>query len=510
MTYNGNQNSISRRRVLRLLGFGAAVSQFPAGSARGQTRVDPLAGEPFHYQKIVEISKLLESRQITSVELTQAILDRIAIVDESLNSYITVMGQSALATAAERDAELKSGTYRGPLHGVPVAVKDLLYATNAPTTGGHAFRQDFFPNFNATVVNRLKDAGAVLLGKLNLTEGAMAGYHPDFKIPVNPWGPYEPGESSSGSGVATAAGLCFGSIGTDTGGSIRLPALVNGITGLKPTYGLVSRHGVLPLAESMDHVGPMTRSVEDAALMLKAIAGYDPRDSTSLNVEIPDYSESLKTGIQGIRIGVDRDYLVEGVEAPLTASIKRAVRILENIGAEVIPITIPGKKAEWDEVWYTICAKEAAISHRETYPSKKGEYGLYFQDYLAFGHKISEGQYANALGYRETISAQFRNLFSLVEVIVSPSGGMPGVLDEKIVRGPMSGWDPYLQDFDWHFTTLSNLTRTPALTMPCGEAVAGAPPGFQLMADVLKEPLLFRVGYALEQETKWERQHPDI
>jgi len=288
MTNNENNNKISRRKALSLLGLGAVITQFPIGCTGLRSEEDSSEGEPTHYKKIAEISKMIESRQITSVELTQAILDRIAVVDKSLNSYITVMRQSALETARESDAELAAGNYRGPLHGVPVAVKDLLYTVNAPTTGGHAFRRDSIPSYNATVVNRLKDAGAVLLGKLNLTEGTMAGYHKDFNIPVNPWGPYEPGESSSGPGVATAAGLCFGSIGTDTGGSIRLPALVNGIVGLKPTYGLVSRHGVLPLAESMDHVGPMTRSVEDAAIMLGAIADYDPKDSTSLNVDIPD------------------------------------------------------------------------------------------------------------------------------------------------------------------------------------------------------------------------------
>jgi len=473
MSNSENHSKISRRRALSLLGLGAVISQFPVGGTGRQAKADPLEGEPIHYKKIAEISKMIRSRQISSVELTQSILDRIAVVDRRLNSYITVMRQSALETANELDAELESGKYRGPLHGVPVAVKDLLYTTNAPTTGGHAFRLDFIPSYNATVVNRLKDAGAVLLGKLNLTEGAMSGYHADFKIPVNPWGPYEPGESSSGAGVATAAGLCFGSIGTDTGGSIRLPALVNGIVGLKPTYGLVSRYGVLPLAESMDHIGPMTRSVEDAALMLEAIAGFDAKDSTSLNVEIPDFSESLKTGIKGIRIGVDNDYLIDGVEAPLIRSIKNAVKILDNLGAEIVPIKIPGKKEEWDEMWYVICAKEAAISHRETYPSQKEDYGLYFQGYLDFGHSISEDQYADAMRYRENITVQFRDLFSQVEVIVSPSGGMPDVLSEEIVRGPMSGWEPYLQDFDWHFTTLPSLTRTPALTMPCGEAKAG-------------------------------------
>jgi amidase len=183
---------------------------------------------------------------------------------------------------------------------------------------------------------------------------------------------------------------------------------------------------------------------------------------------------------------------------------------LDDLGAEIVPVKIPGKKEEWDEMWYIICAREAAMTHRENYPSKKDDYGLYFQDYLKLGQSISDDQYAKAMKYRKSISAQFRDLFSQVEVIVSPSGGMPNVLSEKIIRGPMSGWDPYLQDFDWHFTTLPNLAGTPALTMPCGEAKEGAPPGFQLMADILKESLLFRIGYALEQATNWKEQHPNI
>lgn len=453
---------------------------------------------------------MIKSKEISSVELTQLILNRIEIIDAKLNSYITVMKQSALANALELDRELESGKYRGPLHGIPVAVKDLLYTTNAPTTGGHAFKLDFVPDYNSTVVNLLKDSGAVLLGKLNMTEGAMAGYQEDFKIPINPWGPFEPGESSSGSAVATAAGLCFGSIGTDTGGSIRLPALVNGIVGLKPTYGLVSRHGVLPLAESMDHVGPMARTVEDAAILLQAIAGQDSNDLTSLSNEAPDYLASLKTGINGIRIGVDEDYINEGVEKMLVKSIQNAVQILENSGAKIVPIKMPGDKKEMDDMWNIISAKEAVIAHRETYPSKKDEYGLYFQDYLDFGQSISEDQYVNAMKYRENISAQFKDLFEEVDVIVCPSGGMPNVMSEETKRGPMSGWDPYLQYFDWHFLDLPSFAGTPALTLPCGDAEEGAPPGLQIMADFLEEPLLFRVGYALEQATNWPVQHPDL
>jgi amidase len=503
-------NKLSRRRAIGLLGFGIGAIQFPIGCTKEKSKEDSLKSEPIHYMTLTKISKMIKTKEISSVDLTQLMLNRIATVDKKLNSYLTVFNEAALATARKLDKELESGKYRGPLHGVPIAVKDLLYTTNAPTTGGHAFKTDFVPTYNATVVNKLHEAGAVILGKTNLTEGAMAGYHPHFKIPVNPWGPFHPGESSSGSGVATAAGLCFGSIGTDTGGSIREPALMNGIVGLKPTYGLVSRYGVMPLAESMDHVGPITRSIEDAAIMLQAIAGYDPNDPTSLQTEIPDITGSLKKGIKGVRIGVDHDYLQDGVEPWLSLSIQSAINKLADLGARILTIKIPSKKEEWDAAWYTICAKEAIAAHKETYPSRRDEYGNFFRDFLDYGKAVSEEQYATAMQYREDFSNKIRNLFSEVDIIATPTGGIPKAPSEEVMRGPMTGWDPYLADFDWYFTELANLVGIPALSLPCGVANEGPPPGIQLMGDKFSEPLLCRVGYALEQGTTWLENHPKI
>jgi len=501
---------VTRRRAIGLIGLGVVAFQLPIGCIGDQSKTDYKQDEPIHYKTIAEISEMIKSKQISSVELTQSILNRIAILDGELNSYITVMDQSALDSAKELDNELESGKYRGPLHGVPIAVKDLLFTNNAPTTGGHAFRSEYVPPYSATVVNRLQDSGAVIIGKLNLCEGAWSGYHPDFKIPVNPWGPFWPGESSSGSGVATAAGLCFGSIGTDTGGSIRTPSLVNGIVGLKPTYGLVSRYGVLPCAKSMDHVGPMTRSTEDAAIMLQAIAGYDPNDPTSLQVAVPDILGTLKMGIKGIRIGIDDEYISEGVENSLLTSIKTAIDELVSLGAEIVPVKIPGNKDERDNAGYTINSKEATYSHTETYPSRKSEYGIYFREFLDHGHSITEDEYTSAIRYREIFTKQFRKLFSEVDVIAAPAGGIATALPEKVNRGPMAGWDPYLQDIDWHFAILANLAGTPALTIPCGEAKEGPPPGFQLMGDRLSESILCRVGYAFEKATEWSKQHPNI
>ncbi|MDH4092728.1 MAG: amidase [Cyclobacteriaceae bacterium] len=505
-----NRSTISRRRAIGILGLSAAAIQFPYGCSGERANIDADNDEPIYYKTLAEISALIKLKKISSVALTQTMLNRIGAIDKKLNSYITVMDEAALAAANKLDQELASGKYRGPLHGVPIAVKDLLFTTNAPTTGGHAFKSNFVPAYNATVVNRLQDAGAVILGKLNLTEGAMGGYHSNFKIPVNPWGEFWAGDSSSGPGVATAAGLCFGSIGTDTGGSIRFPSMANGIVGLKPTYGLVSRYGVLPLAASLDHVGPMTRSTEDAAIMLEAIAGYDANDPTTIQDEVPDIRAELKSGVKGLRVGVDQNYLSDGVEPYLVTAIENAIQQLEALGAIIVQVKIPGTGDEHDKVWFDIASKEALFAHKETYPSRRAEYGEFFRDFLDFGQSVTDAEYAEALSYRLDFKNQLLKQLSGADAIAAPAGGMVNVPDEKILRGPMSGFDPYLTAFDYHFGLPANLAGIPALTLPCGQARSGAPLGFQLMGGYLGESVLCRMGYAYEQVTNWHDQHPNI
>ena len=291
---------------------------------------------PLHYQTISEVGGRLESRELSSVELTGAILDRIAALDGRLKSYVTVMSDQAMAAAQAADAEIAAGRYRGRLHGVPIAVKDLCFTTGVATMGGAKALRDFVPDFDGTVVRNLNDAGAIILGKLNLTEGAMAGYNPEFDIPVNPWGADRwAGASSSGSGVATAAGLCYGSLGSDTGGSIRFPAAACGTVGIKPTWGRVSRYGVLALGESLDHVGPMTRSAADAGIMLQVLAGHDSNDPTSLHAPVPDMLAGLGQGVEGIRIGVDEDYIGGGdVDGEVAEAALAGARLLESMGAQ--------------------------------------------------------------------------------------------------------------------------------------------------------------------------------
>jgi amidase len=286
---------LSRRKVISLLSMGLVATQLPFACKNGTITLSDLEKQKLHFLTLSEVAALIKSRKISSEELTQLILNRIDAIDGKLNSYITIMGKEALLQARALDKELAAGKYRGPLHGVPLGIKDLLYTNNAPTTASHSFNANFIATYNATVVDKLYNAGAVILGKLNLTEGAMCNYNNISKIPKNPWGEdLWTGISSSGSGVATAAGLCFGSIGSDTGGSIRTPAMANGIVGLKPTYGLVSTYGVFPLSISLDHIGPMTRSTMDAAIILEAIAGYDVNDPNSLHQDKIDVTSSIK------------------------------------------------------------------------------------------------------------------------------------------------------------------------------------------------------------------------
>src|SRR5215472_8549403 len=320
-----------------------------------------------------ELSTLLHRREVTSVEATRATLDRIHKLNPTLRAYLAVLDESALRQAKAADQEIAAGKWRGPLHGVPVAVKDLCWTRGIPTTCASKLFRDWRPDANATVVDRFKGAGAVLLGKLHLTEFAMVWYHPEIAGPQNPWNPaLWPGASSSGSGAATAAGLCYAAIGTDTGGSIRFPSAANGIVGLKPTWGRVSRHGVFPLGESLDHIGPMTRTVADAAAVLAAIAGQDPADQTSLAAPVEDYAASLDGGPKGIRVGLDENFLA-AAQADVAAAVVEAVRILERSGAQIVKVRVTDTEA-CTPAWNTICTAETAAAHEATYPARAADY----------------------------------------------------------------------------------------------------------------------------------------
>jgi amidase len=462
---------------------------------------------PLHFATVAELAKLIAAKQLSPVEVTRVLLERIDRLDGRYRCYATRMEEDALAAARAAEGEILAGRHRGPLHGVPVAVKDLCFTAGVRTMGGCKVLADFVPAFDATVVARLRAAGAVLLGKLNLTEGAMGGYNPDFAIPRNPWNAARwPGASSSGPGVATAAGLCVASLGSDTGGSIRFPAACCGTVGLKPTWGRVSRHGVLALAESLDHVGPITRSVADAGILLQAIAGPDPLDPTTLPEPVPDMLAGLGRGVGGVRIGYDPNHPSD-VDAEIAAAVDAGVAVLAGLGAEIVELEMPDLDP-YVLAWPILCTAEAVVAHAATYPSRKDEYGPWFRSWLDIGASVSGADYARANLLRLECNAKLRAVFARIDVLACPTTIAPAFpVTDEMQYGPM---DDRRGTGLQRYTVPSNFNGAPALPLPCGFSHDDLPLSLQLVGKPLAEPLLIQVGDAYEQATDWHRRHPPV
>lgn len=507
----GRRGTVNRREVLKWMGGGAFLAlQGGCGEGPPPARLPPPSG-PLHYESLLSVAARIEAGEVSPVALAESLLARIETLEPRLHAYITLMADTALAAAGRAEGEIRAGRYRGPLHGVPLAVKDLCYTRGVRTTGGLAVLRDFVPDYDATVVQRLEGAGAVLLGKLNLTEGAMGGYHPDFELPRNPWGEaLWPGASSSGSGVATAAGLCFGSLGTDTGGSIRFPSHANGVVGLKPSYGRVSRHGVIPLAASLDHVGPMTRRVADAAAMLEVIAGPDPADSTSMSEPAPDLFTMLDAGVKGLRIGYDEAFATEGVPGELAAAMEAALGTLAAMGAEIVDVTMPEGSQSVGDPWFVIAATEALDAHRAFYPERAAEFGAYFRDFLAFGAGLTEEQIAGARAFRADYTKRLDVLLESVDAVACAAGGATFELDVSLQRGGFAEFEALMPSVKMHQTIPADIAGTPALTLPCGFTDDGRPLGMQFMGRRGGEAMLCRIGHAYEAATAWHRRHPPV
>ena len=473
---------------------------------------EPVDRGPLHFASLTESAALLEAGKLSPVELTQMMLERIDRVDDELKSYATVTSERALKAARQAELEILAGNYRGQLHGIPIAVKDLCFTKGTRTMGGMGVLKDFVPDYDATVISRLESAGAVLLGKLNLTEGAMLGYHRDFDVPVNPWNAdYWAGASSSGSGVATAAGLCFASLGTDTGGSIRYPSMANGVVGLKPTYGRVSRYGVLPLSETLDHVGPMTRRSADAAIMLEAIAGHDINDATSLRDPVPDMLADLYAGVDGLRIGFDRSYATDGTDSALVASVDQVIGTLANLGAEIVDVTMPDYSPEFFlQTWVPIGRYEAYRAHAATFPSQADEYGQFMREFLEAGASVTDDQYQSATMRRQEFNVHFEEVLGRVDAVVTPAGGVTIPIDAESLYGSGADFGAALGAMQRHFIIPADFAGTPTLTLPCGFSDGGLPHAVQLMGAKLSEPLLCRIGHAFETVTDWHQRHPAI
>lgn len=461
---------------------------------------------------LYEVARRIHAGEISSRDVTEQLLERIERLNPRLKAYATVMRDHALAQADAADRDVAKGVVHGPLHGVPVAVKDLCCTKGVRTMGGTAALKDHVPDFDATVVARLAKAGAVLLGKLNLTEGAMAGYNPEFDAPVNPWNPDRwSGVSSSGSGVAVAAGLCYGAIGTDTGGSIRFPSAVNGTVGLKPTWGRVSRHGVLNLAESLDHVGPLTRRVEDAAAFLETIAGRDAADPTSSVKPVAPLLKNIDKGVKGLRLGIDEDYLTRDVDPEVAAAVRAAIEVLEQQGATLVNVSLPSLD-EAVASWSILCSAEAALSHEATYPSKADLYGPWFRAWLDIGLSVSGADYARANNVRNAVRGEFDVIMDSIDVLACPSTAFPAhPVTRETLYGPLmppGPGDP--TSIMMRYTVPADFTGQPTLSVPCGFSRDGLPLSLQLVGRVWEEDAICRAGYAYQQATEWHLHHPDM
>jgi len=460
----------------------------------------------FAYLPLTEVSSLIRSRAVTSSALTTMMLERIGALDGRLMSYLTVLADHALAAAGKADAEIAAGYWRGPLHGVPIAVKDLCNTSYGPTSHGMYINREYRSTESATVVERLDAAGAVTLGKLSMTEGAWAGHHPKMKTPVSPWADgVWTGASSSGSGVATAAGMCFGSLGSDTGGSIRLPSTACGLTGMKPTWGRVSRAGVSALADSLDHVGPITRTVADAATMLGVIAGYDARDPTTLDAPVPDYLSGLGQSIAGLSIGIDEDFIFATAAPEVAAMMQETIAVFAGLGARLVPVKFPSV----DEVgghWVTICSAECAVAHKDSFPSQRDDYGPVLTSLLDTGHATTGAQLAASMQYRLKLNGAVDTAMLGCDLLLVPAIPTPAPMATMFDR-PMTA-----EEFDGltRFTAVFDMTGQPTLSLNGGFDARGVPMGFQLVGKHLSEPLLFRAGHAFQSVTPWHTRHPDF
>jgi amidase len=460
-----------------------------------------------HYLTLTELAESIATRKVSPVEVCAAMLARIERLDPELHAYTTVSADTAMAQARRAEAELESGAPSRRLHGVPIAVKDLCDTAGIRTTAGMSIFADRVPTTNATIVQRLLDAGAVLLGKATTTEGAGVLHHPSVLPPINPWSrEHWSGASSSGSGVATAAGLCFGAIGTDTAGSIRFPSSCNGVVGLKPTFGRVPKDGVFPLGPSLDHVGPMTRSVRDAARMLQVLAGPDPKDLMAARVAVDDYEAEIDAGVRGLRIGVDETYCRRNVEPDLSNAILAAAAQLEKLGAVLCPVEVDGLDAAVDAC-VVIFHAEAAAVHRRLFAQYPDRYGPHFRGLVEVGLRISGVDYANAHEARLLFRGRLDALLEGVDALLCPPSISAALPAAAMLAAPVDFGDI---KFTLPYTMPYNLAGTPTLTLPCGFRQDGVPLAMQLVGPHFREARLLRIGHAYQQATEWHRRHPSF
>jgi aspartyl-tRNA(Asn)/glutamyl-tRNA(Gln) amidotransferase subunit A len=457
------------------------------------------------YLNIVDAAAALRRTEFSPVEITDALLNRIEAIDGKLHSFITLTADLARQQARQAEQELRSGTDRGLLHGIPIALKDLYMTKGIRTTCHSAVLENWVPDVDATTFKKLREAGAILLGKLGMHEFAFGGPSIDAPFPAvrNPWNTdHIPGGSSSGSGAALAAGLCYGALGSDTGGSIRTPSSHCSVVGIKPTYGRVSRYGVVPLSWSLDHAGPMARSVEDCATLLQAISGYDAKDSASANMAVPNFQSGLRDGIKGLRVGAPRSGWFDenlGVDPKTEAVFNQALDVLKGLGAIISEIDGESfslaRKAN-----QTILVCEAYAYHEKTYQETPMKFGTSVRRRMLEGAFLSAADYIGAQRARAVLNEQICAHFSRVDVFAVPGAPRP--------PEAFATMDPNEQNLRPNFTNPFNLTGLPAITVPSGFTAGNLPAGLQLVAPPIEETTALRVAYAYEQATEWHKRRP--
>jgi amidase len=435
-----------------------------------------------------ELAPDIHAGKVSPVDLTTELLDRIDRYDGQLHSYV----------ALDRDLALRAAA---------AAVKDVFFTTDLPTRLGSSIYADWQPPYESTATQRLRDAGAIIVGKLAATEGVYADHHPSIVPPLNPFGAeHWTGTSSSGSGVATTAGLCYGSLATDTGGSIRLPSACCGVVGIKPTWGRVSRHGVLPLAESLDHVGTMARTVADAATLLAAIAGADPADPTASRARVPNYLATMDAGIDGLTIGIDRSYVSRYATDEVVATIDAAIETLSGLGARFVDVVFPDVDAIL-RGWAIACAVEAAVAHTDTFPARRAEYGERLAALLDRGHRVAATDLARAMHDRRDFTGRVAAMFAPIDLLLVPALPVAG---PTLAYMAGLGEDPEAILAIGPFTAPFDVCGYPTITLPCGTSAAGIPVGLQLAAKPFDEGVLVRAGHAYQQRTDWHRRRPAL
>ena len=472
---------------------------------------------------IKETAELIEKREASPVELTELFLERISAEDGKINSYITVWEKAAVEAARKAEKQISEGNYLGPLHGVPIALKDIFVTKNSRTTCGSKMLRDFVAPYNSTVAEKLLASGSVILGKNNMDEFAMGSSNEtSYFGPVkNPWDTDRvPGGSSGGSAAATAANLCVASVGTDTGGSIRQPGSLCGVVGMKPTYGRVSRFGMIAFASSLDQAGPIAKTVEDAAIILSSIAGYDPLDSTSVNLPTVDYANALSADIKGLRVGIPKEYFVSGMDPEVEKSVREAITKLETLGAEIVEISLPHSRYAVS-TYYIIAPSEASSNLarydgvRYTYRCENTETlrDLFFRSRSeGFGDEVKRrimlGTYALSTGYydayylkaqkaRTLIIRDFEDAWEKVDVIASATSPETAFGIGEKTDDPLK---MYLSDV---LTIPCNIAGLPGISVPCGFSSEKLPIGLQIMGKPFDEQTVLNAAYAYEQSTKW-------